>query len=99
MSHALGGCRFYTAVKHVLNVYWPAGTQGVSTADVLLQRNASSAMNSLLGVIVWLAREAFWKYRWVLKEGAKVSLDLLIFDSVGGGAEGMVANVGGGGDV
>ena len=33
-------------------------------------------MKSLIGVMVWLAREAFWKYRWVVKEGAKVTPEL-----------------------
>ena len=61
VSHALGRCRFYTAIKHVLNVYWPTGTQGVSTVDLFPQKNASSTMKSLIDVMVWLASEAFWK--------------------------------------
>ena len=35
VSHALGG---YTAIRHVLNVYWPTSTQGVSTIDLFVQK-------------------------------------------------------------
>ena len=78
MNHALGGCRFYTAIKHMLSVHWSTGTQGVSTVDLFLQKKTSFTMKTLIGVMVWLAREAFWKYRWVVKEGAKVTLELLL---------------------
>ena len=77
-NHAPGGCRFYTAIKHVLSVYWSTGTQGVSTVDLFLSKNASLTMKTLSGVMVWLAREALWKYTWVVKEGAKVTLELLL---------------------
>ena len=59
MNHALGGCTFYMAIKHLLSVYCSTSTQGVSAADLFLQKNSAFTMKTLTGVKVWLAREAF----------------------------------------
>ena len=64
--------------KHVLSAYWSTGTQGVSTVHLFLQKAAAFSMKTPTGVMVWLAREVFGKYRWPVKEGAKVTLELLL---------------------
>ena len=51
VNHALGGWRFYTAITHVLSVHGSTGTQGVSTVDLFVQKNAAFTMKTLTGVM------------------------------------------------
>ena len=68
----------YTAVKHALGVFWPDGEQGLLAPDMFLPEKVELSLITLLGVMVWLSRESFWKFRWVVKQGATTTLDLLL---------------------
>ena len=55
-------------------------------------------MKSLIGVMVWLARDAFRKHSLVVKEACQSDTGLVTI-SVHRGAEGLVATAGGRGGV
>ena len=66
--------RFHNVVRHLLGVYWLAGEKGVSVADLFQTPHTELSLMSKVGLMIWLAREAFWRFHWVVKEGATVSL-------------------------
>ena len=75
LEHALSECRFYTAIKHTLGVFWPEGEQGVLAPDIFLPETLELLLET---VLVWLSKESFREFRWVVKQGAKPKLDLLL---------------------
>ena len=47
-------------------------------AEMLTLPHVELSLTSVLGLMLWLARKAFWKFMWAVKEWATVSVDLLL---------------------
>ena len=59
LNHALRKCQLYTIVRHVMEVYWSDGVEGVTISGLFSSRHYLASLESPPGMVIWLAHEAF----------------------------------------